>query len=172
MGKKILKIFSDYIIPIIIAFILAMLIRQFLFYQIVVPTASMSPTIKVNDHLIVTKVYNKNSLKRGDVVVFNSKELNEKLIKRLIGLPNDTINITEDGKVYVNGKLIDQPYVVNNGGKGGIYKVPDGKYFFLGDNRSNSYDSRYWQNPYIPWADIQGKARFILFPFNRIMVLK
>jgi signal peptidase I len=172
MNKKFLKIFSDYIIPIIIAFILAMLIRQFLFYQIVVPTASMSPTIKVNDHLIVTKVYNKNSLKRGDVVVFNSKELNEKLIKRLIGLPNDTINITEDGKVYVNGKLIYQPYVVNNGGKGGTYKVPDGKYFFLGDNRSNSDDSRYWQNPYISWSDIEGKARFIVFPFNRIRILK
>ncbi|SMC21411.1 signal peptidase I [Clostridium acidisoli DSM 12555] len=166
------KIVTDYIMPIIVALILAMLIRQFIFYKIVVPTGSMSPTIEINDQLIVTKVYSKSSLKRGDVVVFKSKELNEELIKRLIGLPNDTINITEDGKVYVNGKEVEQKYVVNNGGKGGTYKVPAGKYFFLGDNRINSFDSRYWKNSYISWSDIQGKARFIVYPFNRIGFLK
>lgn len=169
---KVKKIISDYIVPIVIAFILAMAIRQFLFYKIVVPSASMAPTIQVNDQLIVTKVYNKNSLKTGDVVVFNSKELHEELIKRLIGLPNDTINITENGKVYVNGKALDQPYVVNNGGKWGVYKVPAGEYFFMGDNRVNSLDSRYWKNPYISWADIKGKARFVVYPFNRIGKLK
>ena len=166
------KIINDYIVPIVIAFVLAMAIRQFLFYKVVVPTASMSPTIQVNDQLIVTKVYNKNSLKTGDVVVFNSKELNEELIKRLIGLPNDKINVTEDGKVYVNGKALNQPYVVNNGGKGGTYKVPEGEYFFMGDNRSDSFDSRYWKNPYISWADIKGKARFTIYPFNRLGKLK
>ncbi|WP_026884344.1 signal peptidase I [Clostridium akagii] len=169
---RVKKIISDYIVPIVIAFILAMLIRQFIFYKVVVPTASMSPTIQVNDQLIVTKVYNRNSLKRGDIVVFNSKELNEELIKRLIGLPNDTISITESGKVYVNGKLSDQPYVVYNGGKGGTYKVPAGEYFFMGDNRVNSLDSRYWKNSYIQWSDIKGKARFIVYPFNRIGLLK
>ncbi len=62
--------------------------------------------------------------------------------------------------------------MVNNGGKGGTYKVPEGKYFFMGDNRINSFDSRYWENPYIDWSDIKGKARFIVFPFKRFGILK
>lgn len=166
------KIFKDYIIPILVAIILAVLIRQFLFFKIMVPTASMYPTIKDNDQIIVTRIYNRNSLKRGDIVVFKSVELKEELIKRLIGLPNDTIKINEDGSVYVNGEKINQSYVVNNGGKFGAFKVPAGHYFFLGDNRSNSLDSRYWQNPYIDWSDIEGKARFIIYPFNRFGDLK
>lgn len=170
MGIK--KIINDYLIPILVAVILAVLIRQFLFFKIMVPTASMYPTIKDNDQIIVTRVYSKNSLKEGDIVVFKSKELNEELIKRLIGLPNDTVKITEDGNVYVNDKKIDQPYVLNNGGKSGTFKVPEGHYFFLGDNRSNSLDSRYWQNAYIDWSDIEGKARFIIYPFNRFGDLK
>ncbi|MDD3225512.1 MAG: signal peptidase I [Clostridium sp.] len=166
------KIFFDYIIPIAIAIVAAFLIRQFIVYKIVVPTASMYPTIQDNDQIIVTRVYTKNSLKRGDIVVFNSKELHEELIKRLIGLPNDTVNVTYDGKVYVNGKKLNEPYVVDNGGKGGTYKVPSGHYFFLGDNRVNSLDSRYWKNPYIPFSDINGKARFTIFPFNRFHILR
>lgn len=166
------KLFSDYLIPIGIAIILALLIRQFLIFKIIVPTSSMYPTIKDNDQIMVTKIYNKNSLKRGDIVVFESKELKEELIKRLIGLPNDKVKITTAGEVYVNGVKIEQKYVVNNGGKDGNFTVPEGHYFFLGDNRSNSLDARYWKNPYIPWEDVRGKARFIIFPFNRIGILK
>lgn len=166
------KLFFDYVIPIGVAIILALLIRQFLIFKIMVPTSSMYPTIKDNDQIMVTKIYNKNSLKRGDIIVFDSKELNEELIKRLIGLPNDKINITTTGDVYVNGVKMEQKYVVNNGGYSGSYTVPEGHYFFLGDNRSNSLDSRYWKNPYIPWSDIKGKARFIIYPFNRINILR
>lgn len=166
------KIISDYIIPIAVAVILAVLIRQFLIFKIIVPTASMYPTIKDNDQIMVTKVYNPNSLKRGDIVVFDSKELKEELIKRLIGLPNDKVEIKADGQVYVNGTKIKQDYVLNNGGKSGSFTVPAGHYFFLGDNRNNSWDSRYWNNPYIDWSDIKGKARFIIFPLNRIGMLK
>lgn len=170
--KIVKKIVIDYLIPIAVAIVLALLIRQFLIYKIVVPTASMYPTIKDNDQIMVTKVYSPNSLKRGDIVVFDSKELNEELIKRLIGLPNDKVKITSNGEVYVNDTKLNQPYVVNNGGKSGDFTVPEGHYFFLGDNRSNSWDSRYWKNPYIAWSDIKGKARFIIFPFNRMQFLK
>lgn len=166
------KIIVDYLMPIAIAVVLAMLIRQFLLFKIIVPTASMYPTIKDNDQIIVTKVYNRNNLKRGDIIVFKSKELNEELVKRLIGLPNDKVEVTAVGAVYVNGKKLSESYVAFNGGKSGVYKVPTGHYFFLGDNRINSYDSRYWNNAYIDGSDIEGKAQLTIYPFNRFGILK
>lgn len=159
--------FKDWIVPIGAAIILAVLINRFLFFQVSVPTKSMYPTIKPGDRMIVTRVYNKEKLKRGDTIVFYSDELGETLIKRLIGLPGDEIKIDENRNVYINGEKQAEPYVVYNGGKGGEFKVPEGHYFFMGDNRANSWDSRYWQEHYISGSDIKGKARFIVFPFNR-----
>ncbi|KYH29161.1 MULTISPECIES: signal peptidase I [Clostridium] len=164
---KIKNFFKDWIVPIIAAIILAVLINKFLFFQVSVPTKSMYPTIKPKDRMIVTRIYNKEKLKRGDIIVFYSEELGETLIKRLIGLPGDEIKIDQNRNVYVNGVKQDEPYVVYNGGKGGEFKVPEGHYFFMGDNRANSWDSRYWQEHYISADDIKGKARFIVFPFNR-----
>lgn len=159
--------FKEWIFPVASAIVVAFLINKFLFFQVSVPTKSMYPTIKPGDRIIVTRAYNKEKLKQGDIVVFYSKELEETLIKRLIGLPGDVVEINKDRELYVNGKKIDQPYVVYNGGKYGQYKVPEGHYLFLGDNRGNSLDARYWENSYIEEEEIKGKARFILFPFNR-----
>lgn len=159
--------FTDWIVPIGVAIILAFLINRFLFFQVSVPTKSMYPTIKPDDRIIVTRIYDKEKLERGDTVVFYSHELGETLIKRLIGLPGDEIIIDEHRDVYINGEKQTESYVVYNGGKGGEFKVPEGHYFFMGDNRANSWDSRYWQESYIDEDDIKGKARFILFPFNR-----
>jgi signal peptidase I len=170
--SKAKKIFTGYLIPIVVIVVLALLIRQFLFFKIIVPTASMYPTIKDNDQIMVTRVYNPSNLKRGDIIDFHSKELNKDLIKRLIGLPNDTVDVTTNGLVYVNGKKLSQPYVIYNGGKAGVYKVPAAHYLFLGDNRVNSDDSRYWNNPYIDKSDIIGKAQIIIFPFSRFGSLK
>lgn len=172
------KVFNEWIIPIGIAIILAFLVNKFVFFNVRIPTESMYPTIKIGDRALVTRIYNFNKLKRGDIIVFESKELkdengkNERLIKRLIGLPGDEIVVQNDGKVLINGKEIDEPYVKNNGGKSGTYKVPEGHYFFLGDNRPVSLDARYWKNTYIPKEDIQGKAQFTIFPFSRMGKLK
>lgn len=166
-------LFKEWILPIGVAIVLAVLINKFIFFNILVPTESMFPTIKPNDRIVVTRVHNVNKLKRGDIVVFYSEELKDTLIKRLIGLPGDSIDIKDDGSVYVNGNKINQPYVVYGGGKSGSYKVPQGEYFFLGDNRANSKDSRYWVNSsYIPAKEIKGKALFILYPFSRMGSLK
>lgn len=161
------KFFKEWVIPIGCALVLVVLINYFWFFQVSVPTKSMYPTIKPRDRIIVTRIYNKEKLKRGDIVVFYSEELDKTLIKRLVGLPGDAVNIDIDGKVYINKHKIDEPYVVYNGGKIGEYKVPKGKYFFMGDNRENSWDGRYWENKFISADDIKGKARFIVFPFNR-----
>lgn len=168
MEDTITNIFKGWILPIVSAVILAVIINKTLFFMALVPSSSMYPTLKVGDRILVTKVYDRGKLKRGDVILFNSKELNEVLVKRLIGLPGDTVEVREDGSVYVNGAKINQDYVKRPGGKYGSYKVPAGSFFFMGDNRNDSFDSRYWIQTYIPSSAIMGKAQFILFPFNRI----
>lgn len=161
------NIFTEWIMPIIIAVVIAMLINKFLIFKVLIPSKSMVPTLNVNDRLFVSRVYNPENLKRGDIVVFESEELNETLIKRLIGLPGDKIKI-EYGLVYVNGEQLIEDYIGENDDFNGEYEVPEGKYFFLGDNRLWSKDSRYWENPYIDADHIIGKAQIKVYPFNEI----
>ncbi|MGL4572546.1 MAG: signal peptidase I [Clostridium sp.] len=168
-GKN--NFFFDWIVPIIIAVVLAVLINKFLIFKVYIPSSSMEPTLNVGDNLFVTRVYDPEKLHRGDIVVFESKELNEKVIKRLIGLPGDTIKI-DGGIVFVNGKQLDEPYVKYPMNTYGEFKVPEGKYFFLGDNRANSNDARFWKNPYIDGSDIEGKAQVRIYPLNRIGLLE
>jgi signal peptidase I len=163
---------KDWIYPIATALIIAVLINKFLLFKIYVPSESMVPTIMIGDQLFVTKVYNKDKIKRGDILVFYSEERGELLIKRVIGLPEEKIEIKEDGTVFVNGSKIDEPYVANKDKKSGTFNVPKGHYLFLGDNRANSLDARYWQDPYIPEAAIKGKARITVFPFRRFGLVK
>lgn len=163
----------DWIIPIAVAILVAVLINKFLLFKIKVPTGSMIPTVEENDQIFVTRVYNPSKLERGDIIVFKSKELNDEfLLKRLIGLPGDKVDIKNDGKVYINGELLDEPYVKNPSPKEGSFVVPEGKYFMLGDNRAISNDARYWKEPYIDGKDIEAKAGFRIYPFNRIGVVK
>lgn len=165
------SILKEWVLPIVSAIVIAIIINKTAFFMALVPSSSMYPTLEIGDRVFVTKVYHPGNLKRGDVVLFNSEELKQVLVKRLIGLPGDTIDVKEDGTVYINGTKLNQPYVKNPGGKYGTYKVPAGSFFFMGDNRIDSFDSRYWEQPYIPFSAIMGKAQFILFPFNRMCKL-
>ena len=173
------RFFYDWIVPILVAIVFTLLVNKFIFFNVKIPSESMYPTIKIGDRAMVTKIYNYSNLKRGSVVVFESREIkdpttgkDETLIKRLIGLPGDKIDVKEDNSVWVNGTKLDEPYVKNPGGKTGSFKVPAGSYFFMGDNRTSSFDSRYWKQPYIPQSDITGKAQIIIFPFDRFGKLK
>ena len=157
--------FSEWIVPIIAAIGIAILINKFLIYNVYIPSESMVPTLNIGDKLMVTRVYDTDKIKRGDIIVFFSEELDKVLIKRAIGLPGDHI-IIHDGIVNVNGEDIKEDYVKNNEGKDGDFKVPDNKFFFLGDNRSRSYDARKWINPFIDASNIQGKARIKFYPFK------
>lgn len=160
-------LFYEWGIPIIVAIILAIIINKFIVFKVFIPSESMVPTLNVNDRLFVTRVYNEDNFERGDILVFDSDELNEKLIKRLIGLPGDKI-VIENGEVSVNGEKLVEDYIGNADRFNGEYEVPEGKYFFLGDNRLWSKDSRYWINPYIDGEDITGKAQFKVYPFSDI----
>ncbi|GAB6168397.1 signal peptidase I [Clostridium carnis] len=163
--------FYEWGIPIIVAVILATLINKFVVFKVFIPSESMVPTLNVKDRLFVTRVYKPKKLERGDIVVFYSDELQDSLIKRLIGLPGDKVKIV-DGVVYVNGERLDEPYIGAADRFNGEYDVPEGKYFFLGDNRLWSKDSRYWINPYIDGKDIKGKAQIKVYPFSEIGKLK
>lgn len=164
----------EWLITIVAALVISFLINKFLIFKVYIPSESMYPTLKVKDQLFVTKMYNKNTIQRGDVLVFFSDEFNELLIKRVIGLPGDDIVVKASGEVLVNGEVLEEKYVVQKD-EAAIFdldfKVPENKYFFLGDNRANSLDSRYWNEPYIDFENIRGEARIIIYPFNRIKLL-
>lgn len=163
--------FYEWGIPIIIAVVLALLINKFIIFKVYIPSESMVPTLNIDDRLFVTRVYNEEKFERGDILVFDSDELNEKLIKRLIGLPGDKI-VIENGEVSVNGEKLVEDYIGNEDRFNGEYEVPQGKYFFLGDNRLWSKDSRYWIDPYIDGEDIKGKAQVKVYPFNDMGKIK
>lgn len=165
----------EWLITIIAALIISFLINKFLIFKVYIPSESMYPTLKVKDQLFVTKMYSRDSIQRGDILVFFSDEFNELLIKRVIGLPGDDIVVKASGEVLVNGEVLEEGYVVQKDETAIFdleFKVPEDKYFFLGDNRANSLDSRYWSEPYIDFEDIRGEARIIIYPFNRIRILK
>jgi signal peptidase I len=175
MENEVKGIVREWILPLISAVVIALLINKFLFFLARIPSTSMHPTLKVEDRIFVTRIYNKNNLKRGDIVLFNSKELGSILVKRLIGLPGESVEVKVEGEdiaVYINGTKLDEPYVSSISKKGGSFQVPEDSYLFLGDNRRDSLDSRYWKSPYIYKGDIIGKAWAILFPFSRISMLK
>ena len=165
----------EWLITIVAALIISFLINKFLIFKVYIPSESMYPTLKVKDQLFVTKMYSRDSIQRGDILVFFSDEFNELLIKRVIGLPGDDIVVKASWEVLVNGEVLEETYVVQKDETAIFdleFKVPEDKYFFLGDNRANSLDSRYWSEPYIDFEDIRGEARIIIYPFNRIRILK
>jgi signal peptidase I len=151
------------------AFIIAMILRQFIVQSSLVFSGSMIPTLNIDDRLIVNKlVYHFNTPDRGDIVLFNSPyDDGKQYVKRLIGLPGDTIEITR-GLVYINNKILVIPGVTIRRDYASLPKqtIPTDHYFMLGDNRANSADSRVWG--YVPKHQLIGEALFTYWPINRI----
>jgi signal peptidase I len=133
--------------------------------RIRVESISMQPTLYPGDYVIVNKLayHFKHSPDRGDVIVFRYPPNPEAIpyIKRVIGLPGDQIHIA-DGKIYVNGELVIEPYLVVTTNRGGDWSVPEGQLFVMGDNRNNSSDSRSWG--FVPLENIIGRAELIYLP--------
>ena len=134
----------------------------------------MISTIMPGDRLYVNKIFSIKNVERGDILVFKSEEIEKTLVKRLIGLPGDKIEINSVGEIYINGEKLDEPYAVKSTGEQPeqTFNVPEDCYFFLGDNRPSSQDARSWKEPYINKKYIQGEALFRLFPFNKVGKLK
>ena len=121
-----------------------------------VPSGSMETTLPTKSLLLswqLPYVLADPTPQRGEMVTFWSDEMNKLLVKRVIGLPGDTVSI-KNGYVYINGEKLEESYLPRQGvtaaGNQEEYVVPEGCLFFLGDNRTNSQDARLWDNPYIP----------------------
>ena len=169
--KNVLEWVKEIVIAVIIAAIILTFIKP-----IVVRQSSMEPTFYSGDYIFISKQAYRlfGEPERGDVIVFRTdmKDENNKdknLIKRIIGLPGDTVEII-GGYVYLNGKLIDEPYLNAQGISGEMDEVivPDGKLFVMGDNRGVSQDSRDVLVGCVDEQNILGKVFVRLYPFNRI----
>lgn len=152
------------------------LLKEFVIINAYIPSGSMEHTIQPGDRLIGNRLaYVVREPERGDIVIFrwpdNEKEL---FVKRIIGLPGETITI-EDAMIYVDGVLLEEDYLkeewtVDNGPY--TFEIPEGSYLVLGDNRNNSKDARYWNNTYVKEDQILGEVGFRYWPFRGIGFLE
>jgi signal peptidase I len=169
-GKIIREIF-DWLKYIAIAVVLALLINNFVLINAEVPTGSMEKTIMINDRLFAFRLsYMFSKPQRGDIIVFKFPD-NESIpyVKRIIGLPGETVEMT-DGKVYIDGTLLEEPYLtVIPVGTYGPYTVPEDSYFMLGDNRNSSVDSRFWEHTFVHRDKILGKIFLRYWPDPKII---
>ncbi len=171
--KNILEWAKEIVIAVIIAAVILSFVKP-----IIVQQSSMEPTFHSGDYIFISKqAYTLfGELERGDVVVFHSSlvddEDNEKnLIKRVIALPGETIEII-DGYVYIDGELLEEDYVKEAGLSGNMeaVTVPEGTFFAMGDNRGASQDSRDASLGCIDQSEIMGKVIFRLYPFDSIKI--
>lgn len=156
-----MKIIKE-IIPYIVIVLVVVLIRTFIITPVRVDGDSMKNTLKNGDILLLYKL---GSINRLDIIVLDEEKDNEKIIKRVIGLPGETVAIKK-GKIYINDKVIDDEYAYGETSDYDKVTLEDDEYFILGDNRLISKDSRYF-GP-IKKSEIKGKIVFRLFPFTKI----
>ena len=176
MKKEIIGEFLDYLKPLVFIFAIMMFLNNFVIVNARVPSGSMENTIMTGDRLVGNRLaYVFGEPQRGDIVIFRAPDKESELyVKRVIGLPGDTVNIL-DGKVYINGNKepLDEPYLPEAMiGNYGPYEVPAKSYFVLGDNRNNSGDSRFWRNKYVRADKILSEASFRYFPFSEMGTIK
>jgi signal peptidase I len=170
-NKSLLKDILSYVLIILIVVV----IRVFIFDPVRVDGPSMNKTLSNGEIIILNKiVYRKSDIKRYDVVVV--KVDGKKIIKRVIGLPNEVIEV-KDNKVYANGEELDNSFASTKTAdfdlsQIGLKKIPGDSYFVLGDNRDVSLDSRYSEVGTIKEDQILGKAAIIVWPLNKIKVIK
>lgn len=170
--RKIKSDFWEWSKALIIAVVIALVIRVFLFAPIVVEGKSMMSTLHNSERLIVNKaVYHISEPKRGEILVFHAPNAND-WIKRVIGVSGDIVEVS-DGVLYVNGEELDESYL-DNSVLSSTYDfrevVPSGRIFVMGDNRDHSRDSRDIGS--ISIDEVVGRAEVVFWPFNEIRIVE
>lgn len=176
-SRKKKPVWREYAEAIVIAVVLALFIRTFVVQAFKIPSGSMMPTLLIGDHILVNKfIYRFTNPARDDIIVFKyPKDESKDFIKRVIGLPGETLEIRRK-VVYINGKPLDEPFVIHEDptylprqtsprDEFGPVTVPPHDYFVMGDNRDNSDDSRFWG--LLSDKLILGKAFLIYWSWNR-----
>ncbi len=133
-----------------------------------IPSGSMEPTIQIGDRVWTDKLFlSLGEIQRGDIVVFDPPFATEyPYIKRVIGLPGETVEVKKGGKVYINGEALTEPYIAEAPGYDyGPVQVPQGQYLVLGDNRNQSNDGHYWG--FLQREKISARAVYRFWPFAR-----
>ena len=166
--SSLLKEIRSYAIIIVAAVLVAIFVNTFIISNTRVPTGSMENTIMCGNRLFGNRLaYKTSKPKRGDVIIFkypDDETGKTNYIKRVIGLPGETVNIV-DGKVYIDGKELKEDYLKEEPqGSFGPYEVPEKSYFVMGDNRNNSSDARFWENTYVTEDKIIAKAVIKYWP--------
>lgn len=166
--KSLWKELWEYVKMILFVVIVVLVVDNFLLINVVISSESMENTIMTGDRIFGNRLaYLFDDPERFDIVIFKyPDDESQRFIKRVIGLPGETVEIRE-GKVYINGSdtPLDDSFTPETPvGNFGPYTVPEGCYFMLGDNRNNSRDSRMWDNPYVKKEKILGKAVLRYFP--------
>ena len=135
-----------------------------------IPSESMEPTLMVHDWTIGDRrAYNEARPQRGDIIIFYSEEESESMVKRVIGMPGETVTFV-GGNVYIDGEPLDESAYLDDSVVtecDETFVVPEESYFMLGDNRELSLDSRYWEDPYVTVDDIQSKVLCVI-PFHKL----
>ncbi len=165
------RIFLENVIYIVIAILLALIVQKFIIRPFVVNGESMDPTLATGDYLLIDEVtYKLHEPQRGDVVVFKAPpEPTKFFIKRIIGLPGDTVSITGSKITITNeanpkGFVLSEPFITHISNNQLVVTVPVDEYFVMGDNRSGSFDSRSWGT--LPKANLRGRALLRLLPIK------
>lgn len=158
---------------ILLALVISFILNHYIIVSAEVPTGSMENTIMIGDRIIASRLsYHFHEPQRGDIIVFNfPDDESQKYLKRIIGLPGETVKI-KDGKVYINDSKtpLKEDYLRETPvGDYGPYTVPKDSYFLMGDNRNDSFDSRFWEHTFATRDEIIGKAEFRYYPRPKLL---
>ncbi len=164
------KSILEWLKTLLFSVLIVLIINNGLIVNARIPSSSMETTIMTNDRLFANRLaYINSDPERGDIVIFKYPDNPEILyVKRIIGLPEEEIRIS-NGQIFIDGNVLKDDYTaIDMIGTFGPYQIPKGHYFMLGDNRNNSKDSRYWENNYVAEDKIVGKVFFRYFPSFKI----